>query len=117
MRVSFFNESIILNLTIHKPIVKRLYRLAMLDGFALLALVMIAVPLKRWADFPWAVKVLGPVHGALFLALTLTLVVAVSQQAIRKRLGALILVLAFIPLGAFYADYLLKKSQQTEDLQ
>ena len=41
-------------------IVRRLYQLAFMDGFALLGLVLIAVPLKRWADFPWAVKVLGP---------------------------------------------------------
>ena len=98
-------------------IVRRLYQLAFMDGFALLGLVLIAVPLKRWADFPWAVKVLGPIHGALFIMLIITLIIAVSKKAVTKPLGTLIFVLAFIPFGAFYADYLLKKSQQTEDLQ
>ena len=98
-------------------IVRRLYQLAFMDGFALLGLVLIAVPLKRWADFPWAVKVLGPIHGALFIMLIITLIIAVSKKAVTKPLGTLIFVLAFIPFGAFYADYLLKKSQPTEDLQ
>ncbi|MBP6241321.1 MAG: DUF3817 domain-containing protein [Hydromonas sp.] len=98
-------------------IVRRLYQLAFMDGFALLGLVLIAVPLKRWADFPWAVKILGPIHGALFIMLIITLIIAVSKKVITKPLGTLIFVLAFIPFGAFYADYLLKKSQPTEDLQ
>ena len=98
-------------------IVRRLYQLAFMDGFALLGLVLIAVPLKRWADFPWAVKILGPIHGALFIMLIITLIIAVSKKAITKPLGTLIFLLAFIPFGAFYADYLLKKSQPTEDLQ
>ena len=98
-------------------IVRRLYQLAFMDGFALLGLVLIAVPLKRWADFPWAVKILGPIHGALFIMLIITLIIAVSKKAVTKPLGTLIFVLAFIPFGAFYADYLLKKSQPTEDLQ
>lgn len=101
----------------HAPlIVRRLYQLAFMDGFALLGLVLIAVPLKRWADFPWAVKVLGPIHGTLFILLISTLIIAVSKKAIPKPLGALIFVLAFIPFGAFYADYLLKKSQQKKAL-
>ncbi|AZR82136.1 DUF3817 domain-containing protein [Thiomicrospira sp. S5] len=89
---------------------KLLYWLALLDGIALLLLVFVAVPIKYQFDWPYAVKVLGPTHGVLFISLTLTMLTAVSKKLIRPGLGALIFVAALIPLGAFYADYRLKKA-------
>ena len=53
---------------------KILYWLAFLDGLALLALLLVAVPLKYSMDFPLGVSLLGPLHGTLFLSLMLTTV-------------------------------------------
>lgn len=94
----------------HTPAsVRRLYQIAFTDGCALLALVFIAVPLKYMADFPYLVKILGPLHGVLFITLIVMVAYTVSQQLIKARLAALIVLLAFVPFGAFYADHLLKK--------
>ena len=91
-------------------LMRRLYQVAFVDGVALFALVFIAVPLKRVYDMPWGVKILGPIHGALFLTLVVLLVSVVGKRLLKKRLAVLTFVLAFIPFGAFVADHLLKKS-------
>ena len=38
------------------------------EGATLIALVLVAVPLKRLAGMPEAVSLVGPIHGAAFLA-------------------------------------------------
>ena len=87
---------------------KALYWIALADGFALLALVLIAVPVKYTLDFPLGVKLLGPIHGGLFISLTRS--AALSRGILKPRLAALLLFGALIPLGAFYVDFKLKQA-------
>lgn len=39
-----------------------------LEGISYLVLLLIAMPLKYWADMPTAVRIVGMAHGLLFLA-------------------------------------------------
>lgn len=87
---------------------KILYWLAFSDGIALLALAFVAVPIKYMLDQPLGVKILGPVHGALFLSLTAATLSALARGALRPGLALLLLVGALLPLGAFLADYRLR---------
>lgn len=89
---------------------KALYWLAFADGLALLALVLVAVPVKYLLAIPLGVKLLGPVHGTLFISLTLTLLAALKRGVVRPRLAALLFFGALIPLGAFYADHKLRQA-------
>jgi integral membrane protein len=89
---------------------KLIYRLAFIDGCALLVLVFIAVPVKYMLDIPLGVKILGPIHGALFISLMLASVTAVSRGLLKPGLAVLLFFGALIPLGAFFADYRLKKA-------
>ena len=89
---------------------KLIYWLAIMDGVALLVLAGIAVPVKYMLDIPLGVKILGPVHGALFLSLMIASFTAVGRGRLKPGLAALLFVGALIPLGAFYADYRLKKA-------
>ena len=41
------------------------------EGATLLLLMLVAVPLKRLAGMPEAVSVMGPIHGAAFVAYVL----------------------------------------------
>ena len=70
------------------------------EGATLLALVLVAVPLKRLADMPEAVQLMGPVHGAAFVAY----VAVVLSYALRQRIGprdvALLMLAALVPFGA-----------------
>lgn len=89
---------------------KIIYKLAFLDGIALLLLVFIAVPAKYMLDLPVGVKILGPLHGTLFLSLMIASLSAVARGALRPGLAILLLVGALLPLGAFYADYRLRQT-------
>lgn len=92
---------------------KVIYWLAFSDGLALLFLVFIAVPLKYVLDVPLGVKILGPIHGALFLSLTAATLTALGRGVLKPRLAAFLLIGALIPLGAFFADHKLKQSYAT----
>lgn len=42
--------------------------IALLEGVSYVVLLGVAMPLKYWADMPMAVRIVGSVHGALFVA-------------------------------------------------
>lgn len=49
------------------PIIKRFRTVAIAEGISFLVLLLIAMPLKYMADMPMAVKVVGWLHGVLFI--------------------------------------------------
>lgn len=83
----------------------RLRIIGFLEGISLLILVFIAVPLKYTADSPSLVKIMGPIHGALFLLFIFNaLSVGVEQQWKFKETTWKVLLACFIPFGTFYID-------------
>jgi integral membrane protein len=89
---------------------KLIYWLAFMDGIALLLLAGVAVPLKYMLDMPIGVKILGPIHGTLFLSLMIASIFGVTRGLLKPGLAVLLFFGALIPLGAFYADYRLKRA-------
>jgi len=84
----------------------RLRVLAFLEGFSLLILVFIAVPLKYYAHNPSWVKAIGPVHGMLFLLFVFnTISLGVAQHWSFKTTTWKVLLACIIPFGTFYVDW------------
>jgi integral membrane protein len=85
--------------------VGRLRVIAFLEGVSLLVLIAIAVPLKYiWHDAA-LVKMMGPIHGALFLFFVVnTISVGVEQRWQFKETTWKVLLACFIPFGTFYVD-------------
>lgn len=84
----------------------RLRIIAILEGISLLTLVFIAVPMKHMMDNSAFVKVMGPVHGALFLLFLFnTLSVGVEQNWKFKETTWKVLLACMIPFGTFYIDW------------
>lgn len=85
--------------------VGRLRVIAFFEGISLLILVGIAVPLKYiWQDAA-LVKMMGPVHGALFLLFVVnTVSVGVEQRWQFKETTWKVLLACVIPFGTFYVD-------------
>ncbi|PIE15529.1 MAG: hypothetical protein CSA68_05740 [Rhodobacterales bacterium] len=82
---------------------------ALLEGTSLVALVFVAVPLKYWVQLPMAVKLIGPVHGALFVGFILTLLSFWAMGRVSLKLTLIGAVASFIPFGSFvYKAKLLK---------
>lgn len=95
----------------------RLRLLALLEGFSLLILVFIAVPLKYIFHDPDWVRYIGPVHGVLFLLFIFnTLRVGVEENWKFKETTWKVLIACIIPFGTFYVDYkILRKLQNEQD--
>lgn len=70
-----------------------------IEGATLLMLVLVAVPLKRVFDIPFATEIMGPIHGLAFLIFLYALAEALSARAIPKRSTIRFLLGAMIPFG------------------
>jgi integral membrane protein len=81
------------------------------EGCSLLLLLLIAMPLKYFMNYPVAVKVVGWIHGVLFIAYVAVLVVL----QIRKRWSLLFFLGAFgaslLPFGTFFLDKYLREKE------
>jgi integral membrane protein len=73
-------------------------------GVLLIALVVVAVPLKYWADMPTPVTILGTAHGWLY-ALFFLSAVDLAVRAKWSIRGAMLTILAgTVPFLSFYAE-------------
>lgn len=82
--------------------------LGFLEGLSLLFLLFVAVPMKYLGNNPSLTKLIGPIHGAIFVWFLLsTLSLGVEQQWKFKTTTWKIIVACFIPFGTFYIDYLI----------
>jgi integral membrane protein len=91
--------------------VRRLRIVALAEGVSFLVLLGVAMPLKYAAGMPLAVKIVGWIHGLLFVLFCLTL--AVAGRAHRWPLGraALILAVGLLPFGPFLMDGRLRREE------
>ncbi|AZB23414.1 DUF3817 domain-containing protein [Chryseobacterium bernardetii] len=89
-----------------KTKIGRLRIIGFLEGVSLLVLIFIASPMKHYFDNPGFSKILGPIHGAIFLLFLFnTLSVAVEQNWKFKTTTWKIILACFIPFGTFYIDH------------
>jgi integral membrane protein len=88
-----------------KTNIGRLRIIGYLEGISLLVLIFIAVPMKYYFGNPSLSKILGPIHGAIFLLFLFnSLSVGVEQNWKFKTTTWKIIVACFIPFGTFYID-------------
>ncbi len=78
--------------------------MAYVTGVVLLILVLIAMPLKYFADDPGLVATVGPIHGGLFIIyclVTLDLAIRLRWQVIRT---GLVMLAGTVPFMSFVAE-------------
>jgi integral membrane protein len=78
------------------------------EGTTLLLLMLVAVPLKRLADMPEAVSLMGPIHGAAFVAYVLMVLFYAWKGHLRAHAVPLLVMAAFVPFGAFFVGSLFR---------
>lgn len=88
-----------------------LARASLLEGSTLLALLLIAVPLKHLAGFPQATAIMGPVHGLAFMFYIWMLTQTLSAGLWSKAEGLRLTLAAFLPFGAFFNAPLIRRAQ------
>lgn len=78
------------------------------EGVSFLVLLLIAMPLKYLANFPEAVKVMGWIHGALFVSFIYFAFEVMGSLNKNFTWFLKAFAAAFIPLGTFVFDKQLK---------
>jgi integral membrane protein len=89
-----------------------LRRMSWLEGSTLLLLVFVAVPLKRLADTPEMVSILGPIHGGAFVIYSLMVIGITSREPWSWKETGLLLVAALIPFGAWMVRGMLERKRR-----
>ena len=82
-----------------------------LEAVSMLVLVGIAMPLKYGFDSPGAVRVVGMIHGVLFLAYALALYRAASEHRWPWKWAAVGLAASLFPFGPFWFERYLRERQ------
>jgi integral membrane protein len=84
----------------------RLRLIAILEGITLLCMVFITVPLRVYFGINMFSKILGPIHGCLFILFIFnTLQYAIENNWKFKETTWKVLIACIIPFGTFYIDY------------
>ena len=77
----------------------------MAEGISFLALLLVAMPLKYFANLPMAVTIMGSIHGIFFVAF----MIFACEVKKKKKKDMKWLLLAFLasilPFGTFYMDH------------
>lgn len=96
----------------HKKLLHRFRMIGIAEGISFLILLLIAMPLKYFFNFPMAVKVFGWAHGVLFVSYLFFAFMVFEK--FKKSIGwfALSFIAALLPLGTFFTDRQLKKEEE-----
>ena len=87
-------------------------RIAIAEGISFLVLLLIAMPLKYFAQQPLAVTIAGSIHGVLFI--TFMILALEYKSAAKKNIKwfASAFIASILPFGTFLLDKSLKKEEQ-----
>jgi integral membrane protein len=94
-------------MTLFQDRLKQFRFVSWLEGISYLLLLFIAMPLKYLADSPGAVRVVGLVHGLLFVLFVLNAIQAKIELGWSAGLLLRALGTAFVPFGMLLLDKML----------
>jgi integral membrane protein len=92
---------------------RQLRLVALLEGSSFLVLLFIAMPLKYLADQPLAVRIVGSIHGMLFIVFLAALYRAGSIRRWPVRRSVHAFVASIVPFGTFVFDRSLRQEIAT----
>jgi integral membrane protein len=88
---------------------RHLRLVALGEGASFLVLLFVAMPLKYLAGLPLAVRIVGSIHGVLFIAFVLALIRVSIAQTWPVRRSLLAFVASILPFGTFVFDRSLRQ--------
>jgi len=88
---------------------RQLRLIAFLEGLSFVMLLFVAMPLKYLADLPIAVRIVGSVHGILFLIFVAVLYNTAGERRWPLHRSALAFVSSLIPFGTFVLNRSLRR--------
>lgn len=91
----------------HEIITSAFLQTGKIEGYSYLILLFIAMPLKYFWDKPDAVRVVGMIHGVLFIAFMIVLAAMYFKNKLSFKNSCIAFLLSLIPFGTFYLRRLL----------
>ena len=82
----------------------RLRLLALAEGVSFLLLLFVTMPLKYAADYPEPNRVVGLVHGLLFVLYVLAVIQSKIEHDWTFKKTGLALLASIVPFGTFWAE-------------
>jgi integral membrane protein len=95
--------------------IEQVRRVGKIEGVSCLVLLGVAMPLKYLAGLPLAVKVVGWVHGVLFIWFMFTLWRAKSRAGLSLAELLPVFIAALLPFGPFLIDRRLERQARLRD--
>lgn len=92
---------------------ERFRKIAKIEGYSFLILLFIAMPLKYGLGILIATKIVGMIHGALWMGYLYMQYEASVEQKWGLKFNLFAFLMSIIPFGTFYLDKKLKTSEQT----
>lgn len=83
------------------------------EGVSFLVLLFIAMPLKYMFDMPLAVRIVGSLHGVLFVAYVLLLALVHIKLKLKISQSIGLFLLSLVPFGTFYLHKFLPASKES----
>lgn len=84
--------------------IQRFLQVGHAEGISYLVLLGIAMPLKYFLNIPEAVRIVGSLHGILFVAFVFMIAWLVVQKKMSVMGGVKAFVLSLVPFGTFYLN-------------
>jgi integral membrane protein len=96
-----------------KTSIGRLRIAGILEGLSLIVLMGFAMPMKYiWGD-PSFVRMIGSIHGALFILFAIQLYLTAEEKNWKYQdLPLKLMISCFIPFGTFYLDHKILKKME-----
>lgn len=82
---------------------------ALTEGASYLVLLFLAMPLKYLYDLPEAVRLVGALHGGLFVAFMILLGAVYVRKTMTLKQCVAAFVASLLPFGAFVFDRYIKR--------
>ncbi len=79
------------------------------EGISFIVLLGIAMPLKYLEGMPTPVRVIGMLHGVLFIWYAISLLQAKRANGFTNQQTIIAFLLSFLPFGTFFLNKILKK--------
>lgn len=83
-------------------------RINTIEGYSYIILVFIAMPMKYILEMPMAVKVVGMIHGILFIMFCYYLFMAWKQSKWAFKENIIFFTASLIPFGTFFTKAKIK---------
>jgi integral membrane protein len=85
------------------------------EGYSYLLLLFVAMPIKYVLHQPIYVRIVGSIHGLLFVSFMITILILLFKRQFELKNSAQAFVLSLLPFGTFFLHKIVENNNITID--